>query len=287
MYNTEDETSRREKNLTSNIYFYGFFIFMGLALLALLTTGANAVEPAPCIGFDCNIEKPVEPTEIKPAPAVIDLGSFKLPLFDSHIEAEQHWYHCALGVGIWGDMIKGFVPDFETPDILNFIAPINPFACNGFEIYPESQLCSKFKDQEEAESHYSSCKTTNKQYWDYLAFLQSVPAPTPPSQCKRFGGQNIWKVNSETRPTTVMLLDQSYCFDDRSIQNDMRPLNIYLNDINGNRISNGSLRHCNRENGGRLHYDFPRGSGEAIVEILFEDETIECFYVPDRSRDQR
>jgi len=261
-----------------------------LLTIFLLTSLVNAeeVNPAPCQGLECNVETPAKPTEIKPAPGVINLsGSFKLPLFASHIEAEQNYYHCALGIQIWGDMIQGFIPEFQPVDVSSVVTPVNPFVCNGFEIYPDSQLCSIFPDQETAEANWSACKLTNFQYWNLLGELLEASKPTPPSECKRFGGQNIWKVNSETRPTTVMLLSQSYCFDDRSIQNDMRPLNIYLNDISGNRISNGSLRHCNKENGGRLHYDFPKGSGEAVVEILFEDDTTECFYVPERSQDHR
>jgi hypothetical protein len=270
-----------------------------LSILLLASPVLADITPAPCVGFDCNVERPEEPTDIAPMPPVInqltcpDNGWFQLGntcypfTFSSHLEAEQHWYHCALGIVIWGDLIKQAIPEFQAVEIRDLIAPVVPFQCDGFELYEQSNLCSKFQDQREAEANYQACTLTNFQYWDLLTVIRNTPKPTPPSACKRFGGQNIWKVNSETRPTTVMLLDRSYCFADTSIKQDMRPLNIWLEDISGNRISNGSFRHCNTANDNRLHYDFPKGSGEAVVQILFEDDTTECFYVPERSRDQR
>lgn len=234
-------------------------------------------------------ETPDEPTTINPMPPFIDLGATFLPLFGSHLEAEQNYYHCALGIDIWGKMIQGYEPDFQPYDVSSVIAPVVPFElCNGFELYPDSNLCSVFPDQATAEDNWRACQLTNFQYWDRLQKHLNAPAPKPPAQCKRFGGQNVYKARSETQDGAVIVMDRvRYCFSNPPTTTDMRPLNIYMTDLNGNRISNGRFRHCNQENNGRLHYDFPRGSGEAIIEILFEDERTECFYVPDRSRDQR
>jgi hypothetical protein len=271
-----------------------------LLLILLLASPVLAdVNPAPCVGFDCNVERPEVPTDVAPMPPVInqltcpDNGWFQLgntcyPFkFSSHLEAEQHWYHCALGIVIWGDLIKQSIPEFQAVEIRDLIAPVVPFSdCNGFELYPDSNLCSKFQDQREAEANYQACTLTNFQYWDLLTIIRNTPKPTPPSACKRFGRTNIWKARSETRNSSVIVLDSSYCVDDRSFD-DMKPIDIWLEDIFGNKIDAGRYRHCNRHNGNRLHYDFTRGSGEAIIQILFEDDTTECFYVPDRSRDQR
>lgn len=263
-------------------------------IFILLASNAQAVTPAPT---PLPPETPSMDVPINPMPPVINeincpddwflfAGSCRPFLFNSHLEAEQHYYHCALGVAIWGDMIKAEKPEFEPIDVSSIITPLNPFICYGFEIYPDSQLCSKFQNQYNAELNYAACQMTNFQYWVELAKLTNKPKPTPPENCNRFGGKNIWKAKSETRPTSVIVLDSSYCADDR-ILDDMKPIDIWLEDIYGNKIDNGSYRHCNRHNENRLHYDFQRGSGEAVVVLSYEDESTECFYVPERSRDQR
>ena len=274
---------------------------MKFLLILLLASNvlAQDITPAP---LPAPVETPSMDVEVRPQPPFINeincpddwffyAGACRPFVFNSHIEAEQHHYHCAWGVKIWGDMIKEREPNFIPFDVTDRITP-EPF-CYGFEIYPDSQLCNKFQNQFNAELNYAACLDTNKQYWDKLVFLQNLPKPKPPTQCKRFGGSNIWKAKSETWVNdSVIVLDSSFCVDDRSLD-DMKPIDIWLEDMQGNRIDNGWYRHCNRHNGNRLHYNFKRKegdkifTGEAVVVMGYEDETTECFYVPERSRDQR
>lgn len=179
--------------------------------------------------------------------------------------------------------IEPMPPIMNTGD--NFSGGVCP---GGFEIYPDSQICNRFNDHKETEQNYYHCELHNSQLLNentILKIQQGMEAPNQRPDCKSFGGQNIFKVNSETRPGSVMLLERGkYCFP--GITQDMVPLNIYLESVSGERISNGSFRHCNTANGGRLHYDFPKGSGSAVVRILFEEKE-ECFFIPERSADQR
>jgi hypothetical protein len=263
-----------------------------IALLLASNVLAQDITPAPLPAL---VETPSMDVDIRPQPPFINeincpddwffyAGACRPFVFNSHIEAEQHYYHCAWGVKIWGDMIKGFEPEFIPVDVSSIIEPKS--FCYGFELYPDSNICNNFQNQFTTELNYAACLQTNQQYWFKLQFLLELNKPKPPTQCKRFGGTNIWKAKSETRNSSVIVLDSSYCVDDRSLD-DMKPIDIWLEDINGNRIDNGSYRHCNRHNGNRLHYDFSKGTGEAVVVMGYEDETTECFYVPERSRDQR
>lgn len=273
-----------------------------LALLISVNAWAITPAPTPLPPETPNIDVEVIPNEYPflnepttcPDSWFMFAGSCRPFLFKSHLEAEQNYYHCAWGVEIWGKMIKAERPEFIPFDVTSIITPLNPFICYGFEIYPDSQLCSHFQNQYNAELNYAACQMTNFQYWNELQALTNRPKPTPPKNCKRFGGDNVWKAKSETWVNdSALVLASSYCVSDRSLD-DMRPIDIWLEDIYGNKIDSGWYRHCNRHNGNRLHYNFRRIdsnrqvlTGEAIVVLGYEDDTTECFYVPERSRDQR
>lgn len=209
-------------------------------------------------------------------------------VFTDHLESERHLYHNIEGIVIWGLMIKGFEPDFVP--VFNDFSPIAPWPdislCPSFEIYPDSNLCARHYDQHSAEYEYDLAVNTNYQYWDKLGRLLEVKEPTVPAYCMNFKlPKSLWKPGSETQAgkATSLLSQKEHCPADTSITNQMKPKSIYLEDLYGHRLETGTLRHCNKENQGRLHVDFPKGSGEALMIVEFEDRS-ECYHIPDRSK---
>lgn len=215
--------------------------------------------------------------------------------FSTHQEAENHRFSLANNItnhtiaidyerrkrGLSGFGIYAWWEDYQFTQNVS---------CEN-TIWEAGLVCFRFPDFKTTAIHYWHAREHLRQLEIELAKTkQKLPSYL---DCNRFGGRNIWKTKSETRNSSVIVLDSSYCVDDRSLD-DMKPIDIWLEDIYGNRIDNGSYRHCNRHNGNRLHYDFRRTTsdgeilrGEVVVVIGYEDETTECFYVPERSRDQR
>ncbi len=272
------------------------------------TRSGDGVTPAPT---PLPVETPSMDVEIKPMPPIIDLGGtflnpecktreykvFEEGRYQCHpykfsdvVEAEQHLYACRVGVAWWGTEIADFEPGFQSALHWEDVQPTVPFyTCSNFEIYPDSNLCARFLMQGQTEYDYNFCIRTNYQYWDKRQSLLNAikpEPPKPPSYCKKFGGKNIWKARRDDGRGSVTVLDSAYCPDDKSIKNQMKPRSIYLEDIYGNRIDGGNLRHCNTANENRLHYNFGFHSGEGVLQLEFEDRT-ECFNIPDMGRDQR
>lgn len=164
---------------------------------------------------------------------------------------------------------------------------------NGFEIWQEgSGICNTHPTHKQAEEHWNACGHTVEQLMQVIADLQGVPSqPLPPHNlCTgKWGGGNLYRPKSN-RNAPVVVLKQSYCFEDRSITTDMRPLNISLTDTAGNIIDRGTFRYCNLINEGRLHHDFPRSAGiTGPIQVLveYEDGRSECFDVPDATKEYR
>jgi hypothetical protein len=296
-YDIRFKEERKNKKL-SMILSAGCFALVALVLIAT----ADAQSPCDGFGFVPGYEPPVETPSsdvpVEPMPPVVNVdvppaaGEVAPPpfIFGSKEEAARHRYHCREGVAIWGFLIQREEPAFQPVLSLQDIAPENPFICSeGFEIYPDSQLCSDYPDQASIELDYSFCALTNFQYWIKLQEVQNKQPEPPVFNCKRFSGQNIWKAKTERFNAPGAILDSNaYCVP--GITQDMGPIQLSVVDAMGQRISAGQFRHCNTANGNRLHYDFPdmRGAtGSAILLIEWEERADECFNIPEVSRDQR
>lgn len=156
--------------------------------------------------------------------------------------------------------------------------------CNlGFEIYPNSGICSQFKDHQETEQHYYHCQLENT---ILKAELIKVTKPAEPAcDDKGWSRGNKWKPQSDTRPNQgVILLDTSYC----DGQGNSLVSNIRIEDSLGGIVSRPSFDICNKSNGGRSHHRFaPSGtkmSGPLFVRYQ-RNGVEECRRVADPSRE--
>lgn len=162
-----------------------------------------------------------------------------------------------------------------------------------FEIWQEgSGIRNEWKSWKQAEEHYFACKETVSFLGDIIAHLQGVPQQ-PIAEMPKCSGK--WRNGNVFRPKSnrnapVVVLQRKYCFEDVSITNDMKPLNIYITDTAGNKKDSGTFRYCHLANDGRLHHDFPRSANiKGPIQILleFEGGKTECFDVPDSSREYK
>jgi len=159
-----------------------------------------------------------------------------------------------------------------------------------FEIWQEgSGARNRFLDHKTAEEHYEAAAVGNEICFGLLSAIQNV-TPPPSSICTgRWGGGNLYRPISN-RGAPVVVLKQSYCFEDRSITADMKPLNIWITDTSGNLLDGGTFRYCNLANEGRLHHDFPRSAGiqgPIQIRVVYEDDSFECFDVPDATKEYK
>lgn len=142
----------------------------------------------------------------------------------------------------------------------------------GFEIYPDSNICSEFKDHQETEQHYYHCKKENR---ILKAELIKVTKPVEPAcNDKGWSNGNLWKPQSDTRPNQgVIILDTSYC----DGQGNSLVSNIRIEDSLGGIVSRPSFDICNSSNGGRNHYRFaPSGDKmEGPVFVRYERNGVE------------
>lgn len=276
---------------------FGFVDPYGPIIQQVPAENIPPAEPMPPV---VNVDAPPAAGEVAPPPTIHSIncperyfykeGACYPFLFADKFEAARHRYHLREGLALWGMLIQREEPAFLPVLSLDDIAPKLPFICaNGFEVYPGSNLCSEYPDQATIEYHYNLGTLTNFQYWRKLQEVQNKQPEPPAFNCKRFGGQNIWKAKSERFNAPGAILDSaSYCIP--GIKNDMGPIQLSVVDAMGQRISAGQFRHCNTANGGRLHYDFPdmRGAtGSAILLIEWEEKPDECFNIPEVSKDQR
>lgn len=153
----------------------------------------------------------------------------------------------------------------------------------GFEIYPDSGLCSQFKDHQETEQHYYHCSLENR---TLKAELIKVTKPAEPA-CNDLGWSrgSKWKAKSDTRPDQgVILLETKYC----DGQGGSLVSNMRVEDSLGGIVSRPSFDICNKSNGGRMHQRFaPSGakmSGPVFVRYSFNGVD-ECRRVADPARD--
>lgn len=254
----------------------------------------------PCIGPLCNIQTPAVGLDLTPetnfpllnvvteAPPTQDAPPpAKRFIFPTKEIAAQNRYACREGIAIWGQMIKELEPTFEPILTLADIAPENPFICaNGFEVYPDSQLCSDFPDQESIEVDYGFCATTNFQYWDKLAKLRNIPTVPEIEDCESeisFGGVNVWKGVSENTKAPVVILAKSLCG---------RLTNTRIEDALGAILDNGRPRYtagCGTPNQGRYHEDFLSLQGNSREGFFrFDlDGRPQCIRIPQLNRDVR
>lgn len=155
-------------------------------LLSILILCFSSIVSAQCFNGangNCPAEMPPEPEFVNPAGPVIIFSPAPVTLlFDSHEETERHYYHCAEGIALWGDLIKQSEPAFEGVLPKNYVETrINQDCTGKLKIYSTSEddpklgVCSLFEDQEIAQINYDLCKTTNFQYWDKLQSLMSKP----------------------------------------------------------------------------------------------------------------
>ena len=162
---------------------------------------------------------------------------------------------------------------------------------NGFEIYPNSGLCSQFGTHQEAEQHYYHSKLTVYQLGIRNGELESMcgHGANKEKACNNigWGGPNIWKAQSDTRPNQgVVLLNQNYCDGaGNSLISGFR-----IEDALGGEAASSSFDICNKANGGRAHYRFsPAGrnlNGPVFVRYDFNGKE-ECRRVDNPGQDQR
>lgn len=166
------------------------------------------------------------------------------------------------------------------------------FMCaSGFEIYPDSQLCSKFGSHVEAEQNYYHCSLNNYQLALRNGELEGkcgYGAPVgKPCDDKGWGSGNVWKASSDTRPNQgAIILESRYCdgkggsaISDFSIEDEL-----------GNKVASDYFDICNKANGGRLHQRFsPEGKKLAgPVYVRYNHNGVrECRRVGNPSVDQR
>lgn len=165
------------------------------------------------------------------------------------------------------------------------------FMCDaGFEIYPDSQICNKFRSHIETEQNYYHCSLNNYQLALRNAELEGkcgygVPMGKPCDD-KGWGGANVWKAKSDGRSGGVVVLDRKYCdgsggalISDLSIENEV-----------GMSVASVKFRQCDAANAGRYHLDFnPEGkklTGPVFVRYNYNGVS-ECRKVNNPSVDQR
>lgn len=253
-----------------------------LITLLLISVNAWAITPAPTPlpPETPNIDVEVIPNEYPflnepttcPENWFLFAGSCRPFQFSSHLEAEQHYYHSSWGILIWGNIIKEKIPSFEPfPIVFYSASSLFCYYRNGFEIYPNSNVCSKFLTHEEAEVNYFASSLTNFQYWNLLIEVQNQNKDTTSCNDLGWGGetdnQARWKPDSETTGRLVVLLPNQHCSNQFGAQgafgSTFFPLisNMRIEDKFGNVMDRGRLRHCGQHNNGRLHWDFAGTEG--------------------------
>lgn len=227
----------------------------------ILSILLSASVSAQCIqGVDC----PAEPNsqqllDLLCSPKIFagydSIGAIQCGRFDSHVEAEQHYYHCQEGIAIMGAAIIQLDPKFiPVLSVDDFIARVKP-SCSGFEIYPDSHICNLFSSHREAEANYSACRTTNFQYWDYLQELQASQVPACQDGGDFFDGAYqgaLWKPQADPKARckngTTILLPSSYASSVSS--GEILDVNYNkLNDVEYFGLTGGRPRFCLRKAG--------------------------------------
>lgn len=139
------------------------------------------------------------------------------------------------------------------------------------------------------EEHYYHAKLSAFQCYQRLGFVEDSlnmclgeeEVPTAPLGCEVFedwGGGALWKPVRDGGGPPVFLLQTSYC-DGGSA----KISNVKLLSEAGVEVSSTSFRHCNRANGGRLHWNVStlasQLKGPLILQYEFEGTT-ECRSIP-------
>lgn len=145
---------------------------------------------------------------------------------------------------------------------------------SGFEIYPDSQLCSKFDTHIESEQNYYHCGLNNYQLALRNGELEAICGYGAPTEkpCNDLGWSsvNIWKPKADNRGNeAVVILDRKYC----NGSGQSLVSNFRVEDALGGQSASVYFRECDDGNGGRLHMGIkPQGSnidGPIFVRYTF------------------
>jgi hypothetical protein len=200
------------------------------SLLIIASFLFSALVQAQCIqgpNGNCEAERPQEPTNIEPAPPIINLGGEQVSkpfLFKDHLDAEGNYFHMLEGLAILTIEIQKRIPDFQGFPLSIFLdrqyqdcrpAPGQIYSQD--EALPYIGVCFVFASQAEAESNYSFGVTTYFQYWDLLQKLLKAEAQTSCSSAGLFRDGaftgNLWKPVADPKArckngTTVLLAER-------------------------------------------------------------------------------
>jgi hypothetical protein len=260
---------------------------VGFVLASLLSFNAQAQ----CISGpngNCGAEQPQEPSEVNPAPPVIDLGGEPVSkpfLFSSHLDAEGNYFHMLEGLAIMTLEIQKRIPDFQGFPLSIFLdrqyqdcrqAPGQIYSQD--EALPHIGVCFVFASQAEAESNYSFGVTTYYQYWDLLQKL-IVPVEKACND-KGWKNGNVWKPTSDVANNGVVILERRYC----DGKGNALISNFRVEDALGGEVVGTRFKQCDKANQGRLHQIInKKGSalGVGPVFVRYEFNGVEeCRKVP-------
>lgn len=281
-------------------------LFLGWVLLLILTWGAFAAlvvglwlffapmiakaQLPPCSppqefveGLGCVlIERPQSPTEVMPAPPIINPSDLPPVVGEVSPPPEEGTVLPApteeIVLGVLSVIGSGILP-FDPA------VPIETAAAWYNDVVSSSEPLGI--------AHYEASVFTlaaqRATIAELLAEIERLKAliPPPPLSAAEFGctgefsdfrdgsGGRLWKPGSDGTGRPVFLLPNEYC---GLLLDGLQRVEVY--DPAGNFLTAGRFRTC-EANGNRYHHDVPIDSGPLVVRLIRVDGEVECLQVPD------
>lgn len=160
-----------------------------------------------------------------------------------------------------------------------------------FDIYFNSGLKNEFVSHRQCEQHARERALYNYQlfleYQRVVGILNEILDNDPDAgNCGGWGGGALWKPIRDGGGNPVFLLPASYC--DGSGGSLISNVRI-VSKATGESVTSTAFRHCNRRNGGRLHWDVNTLASKLAengpIRVLYDFNGVEeCREVPDANQ---